>query len=66
MNDQELDAAQEMMEKQALIAIVKHQRKIIAKLDKRLEKLDALEATGVDNWEGYSSAINLADQWAEK
>lgn len=28
-------------------------------LRRRLDKLDALEAAGVDNWEGYDTAMEL-------
>ena len=31
----------------------------IADLLKQLEKLDKLEAAGVDNWEGYDDAMKL-------
>lgn len=33
-------------------------------LEKRVAKLDALEAGGVDNWEGYSFSMEAL--WAEE
>ena len=29
----------------------------------RLQFLDALEAAGVDNWEGYSEALGIQKEW---
>lgn len=40
----------------------------IDKLEKDLELLNALRACGVDNWDGYSDAIEMVygedDEWA--
>lgn len=30
------------------------------------QKLNALECAGVDNWEGYSEAIELLDEWQKE
>lgn len=31
------------------------------RIQERLDKLDALEACGVDNWDGYSDAMEMLD-----
>ena len=36
------------------------------KMQERLRKLDALEAGGVDNWEGYSYALNECSEEEEE
>ena len=36
-------------------------RKEVAFLEHRVEKLDALEAAGVDNWDGYADAMEDID-----
>jgi hypothetical protein len=33
---------------------------------KSAEKLEALEAAGVDNWDGYDEAMNILKQWREE
>ena len=35
-------------------------------VDQRLMWLDALEACGVDNWEGYDEAIKLYKEWIKE
>ena len=34
-----------------------------SKLLDRDQKLCALEAAGVDNWEGYEEAMNILEEW---
>lgn len=36
-----------------------HLRRRLNRETKRAQKLDALEAAGVDNWEGYSEAMKI-------
>lgn len=37
-------------------------KKEIRQLEERLELLDALEAAGVDNWEGYDEALEILEK----
>ena len=32
----------------------------------RAEMLDALECAGVDNWEGYSYAMEMLEEWQDE
>jgi len=38
----------------------------IALLKVRVLKLNALEAAGVDNWEGYNEALDILREWKEQ
>lgn len=38
----------------------------IARLQKRLLKLEALEALGVVDWEGYEDAMDLLKHWEKE
>jgi hypothetical protein len=40
-------------------------KKIYDELVKDQLKLRALEASGVDNWEGYDNAMDLLQEWKE-
>lgn len=43
--------------------VIQNLRQKLEKAEDRLKKLDALEANGVDNWEGYDEAMrSIADE----
>jgi len=48
------------------LAIELLRESLISKQDLLEMWVDALEATGVDNWEGYDEAVTLYKKWLEE
>lgn len=42
---------------------VKRLEALVEKLEERVVFLDALEAAGVDSWDGYDGALDLLEVW---
>ena len=49
-----------------LSALNTSQEQSIAMLNERSLMLTALESAGVDNWQGYSHAFEILDEWKEE
>jgi len=48
------------------IQVVKRLETLVEKLEERVVFLDALEAAGVDSWDGYDEAQELLEVWQQE